>query len=111
MARALAEFAVARGAGREALLARATIDPAVLEDHDHRVPFASYVALMRASKELSGDPALPLHFAEAIDMSEFSIVGLIALAAETMMEAFHQMNRYGRLVIEVDLGSPDRFRL
>jgi AraC-like DNA-binding protein len=111
MAQALAEFAVARGADRGELLARAAIEAAVLEDHDHRVPFANYVALMRACKELAGDPALPLHFAEAIDMSEFSIVGLICLAAETMMEAFHQMNRYGRLVIEVDLGAAERFRL
>ncbi len=65
---------------------------------------------MRAGKELCNDPALALHYGETNDISQISVVGLIAHACETMAEAFAQLNRYGRLVIEFD-GAPDRFRL
>jgi AraC-like DNA-binding protein len=111
LARALIEIAVAKGAERVTLLERAAIDPKDLADQDNRVPFDKYVTLMRAAKALSGDPALALHFGEAIDLAEFSVVGLIGRAAPTMMEAFLQLNRYGRLVVEVDLKLQDRFRL
>ena len=111
-ARGLLELAVSKGAARAALLARSGITEADLEDHDNRIPISRYVALMRAGKELAGDPALALHYGESIDLSELSIVGLIARASETMMHAFAQLNRYGRLVIEVEgVGDSDRFRI
>jgi AraC-like DNA-binding protein len=110
LARGLMEFAVRKGASRADLAARSDIDPAVLADQDARVPFAKYVALMRAGKEFCNDPALALHYGETNDMSEISVVGLIANASETMLEAFGQFNRYGRLVVEFD-GPKERFRL
>lgn len=109
LARGYFEFAIAHGADGAALAAHAGIDPTMLEDHDNRVPFANYVALVRAAKDLCNDPALPMHFAEAVDMAEFSVVGLLANASETMMESFVQLNRYGQLVVEVDVGSEGRF--
>jgi AraC-like DNA-binding protein len=111
LARGLLEFAVSKGAGQAALLERSGIALQDLEDHDHRIPFASYLALMRAGQELCSDPALALHFAEAVDMSELSVVGLLTLASPTMMDAFVQLNRYGQLVVEVDLGEAPRFAL
>jgi AraC-like DNA-binding protein len=111
LARGLLEFAVSRGGDPGALLARSGIARDELEDHDTRIPFASYLALMRAGKELCNDPALALHFAEAVDMSELSVVGLLTLASPTMMDAFAQLNRYGQLVVEVDLGATPRFAL
>ncbi|MBI3677801.1 MAG: AraC family transcriptional regulator [Proteobacteria bacterium] len=110
LARGLMELAESKGANRKALAERSGIDLAELQDQDNRVPFAKYVALMRAGKELCNDPALALHYGETNDMSEISVVGLIGYASETMMEAFVQLNRYGRLVIEFD-GGPDRFRI
>jgi AraC-like DNA-binding protein len=110
VARALLELAVAKGAGRGALFDRSGIDPADLHDQDNRIPFANYVALMRAGKQLANDPALALHFGEAIDLSEISLVGLIGAASETLMEAFAQTNRYARLVVEVD-GAGERFQI
>src|SRR5688572_5076327 len=89
LARNLLEFAVSRGASRETLLARSGIDPALLDDLDNRIPFAAYVTLMRTGKELCNDSALPMHFAEAVDMSEFSVVGLLADASETMLDSFN----------------------
>src|ERR1035438_7187655 len=76
-----------------------------------RKPSDLYVALMRAGKELCHDPALALHFGEAFDCAEISIVGLIGGACDTLAEAFAQINRYARLAVEVDLGAADRFQL
>lgn len=110
IARGLLKFAVSRGASQSELAARAGIDPAALSDPDNRVPFERYVALMRAAKALTGDPALALHYAEHVDFSEISVVGLLSLASETMTEAFAQMNRFGRLAVEVEgVGAGDRF--
>lgn len=109
LARGYFDFAVARGADGSALAAQAQIDPALWSDSDLRVPLAHYKALVCAGKALSGDPALPLRFAEAIDMAEFSVVGLLANASTTMREALHQLNRYGQLVAEVDVGPGPRF--
>jgi len=108
LVRGLMELAVSKGASRAELAKRSGIDLEDLQDVDRRIAFAKYVALMRAGKELAGDPALALHYGEVNDMSEVSVVGLIAYACETMLEAMVQVNRYGRLVVEFD-GPQDRF--
>ncbi len=105
LARAYFDYAVKQGANAEALARKSAIDPGLLDDPDVRIPLATYVALVRNGKALAADPALPLRFAEAVDMSEFSVVGLLTHASETMGQALIQLNRYGRLVIEVDAGT------
>ncbi|MBP6014197.1 MAG: AraC family transcriptional regulator [Alphaproteobacteria bacterium] len=102
LARGLMQFAVSKGANQDALLARAGVTLDDLQDQDNRVPYANYVKLMRAAKELTNNPALALHYGEFNDFADISIVGLITLAAETMLDAFTQINRFGGLVIEVD---------
>lgn len=110
-ARGLMDFAVSKGATRERLLRRAGIDLATLENQDNRIALPAYVALMKAGQDLCQDPALALHYAEAVNLADISIVGLIGDASETMLDAFAQLNRYGRLVVEVDTGAHDRFKL
>jgi AraC-like DNA-binding protein len=105
-ARALIGLAIRQGADRAALCRRAGIAPDVLEDQDNRIPFAGYVALMRAAKEATGDPALALHFGEAFEIDELSIVGLIGGACQTVAEAIAAMNRYERLIVDVGGRSP-----
>ena len=107
-ARGLFELAVRKGADRRALAAAAGVDAATLDDQDARIPFATYVAIMRAGKALSGDAALGLHYGEQVDISQVSIVGLLGIAARTPMEAFHQLNRYVPLIVESDLGGAER---
>jgi AraC-like DNA-binding protein len=109
LARGFLDFAAAYGAEESALSGAAGIDLSRLDDPDNRVPFAAYVKLVRAGKELTGQPGLPLLFAEAIDLSEYSVVGLLSNASETMMDAAMQLNRYGQLVVEVDTGDGPRF--
>ncbi len=109
--RALMELAVSKGASRTTLAERSGIDPAELTDRDNRVAFSKYVALMRAGQELCEDPALALHFGEAVDVSEISIACTVG-GARTIDEAFAQLNRYARLGVEVDgVGTGDRFDL
>jgi AraC-like DNA-binding protein len=111
-ARGLLELAVSKGARRPALIAQSGIDPADLEDQDARIPFARYVALMRAGKALCGDPALGLHYGEAVDIAEVSIIGLIGQASATMADAFVQLNRYVRLIVETEnAGGGARFQM
>ncbi len=111
-ANALIDLAVAKGADQRLLMEHSQIDTDDLADPDHRISFDKFKRLMRAGKALSNEPALALHFGEAFGFEELSIVGLVCHAAETMAEAFAQMNRYGRLVIEVDgVGAEDRFQI
>jgi AraC-like DNA-binding protein len=93
-ANALMEFAAAHGAERARLESLSGITPEALLDRDN---------LMRAAKEITGDPALPLEFGAASDFRKWTVVGLISHASATMREALEQLNRYGRLVTEVDV--------
>jgi AraC-like DNA-binding protein len=112
LAKALTDFAVSRGADETRLYEASEISPDDLLDQDNRIPFSRYVALMRAAKALCDDPALALEFGAATDFRKFSVVGLIAHACANMVEALVQMNRYGRLIVEVEgLGDGPRFQL
>jgi AraC-like DNA-binding protein len=111
-AKGLIGFAASRGASRVALHERSKISTDDVRDLDNRIPFDHYKALMTTAIALTGDPALALHYGEAVDLTELSVVGLITHAAETLGEAFVEMNRYHRLVVEVDgVGRGDRFQL
>jgi AraC-like DNA-binding protein len=102
-ARALVDLAVGKGADADALLAAAGIDPTDLENPDRHIPLERYKALMRAAKAMTGDEALPLHFGEAYDITELSIVGLLGQACETVADAFALLPRFTRLAIKVEL--------
>lgn len=110
VARALMEFAVSRGASRTTLIERARLGAFDLEDRDRRVPFARYVALMRAGQALCGDPALALHFGESVPLSEFSIGHHVGASSGSMAEGLALVNRYAPLTVEVEkVGDGDRF--
>lgn len=111
-AKSLLDFAVSRGASERTLLTRADVAPTALDDQDNRLPFDRYVALMRAAKEETGNPALALEFGAATDLRKYSVVGLLSHASANMMEALMQLNRYGRLVVEVEgLADSPRFHM
>jgi AraC-like DNA-binding protein len=111
LARKLIELAISSGADEADLVRKSGIEADDLLDQDRRIPLSHYVALMRAGKELTGDPALALRFGATVDMSEFSVVGLLFQACETILESLSQINRYGRLIVEVDTDNADRFQL
>ncbi len=107
----LLRYAVSRGADRDTLLAHAGVNAAALADRDSRLPYACYIALMHAAQEAIGDPALALNFGQAVGVEDFSIVGLIGQASETMLDAFEQLNRYVPLIVDVALNGENRFEM
>lgn len=109
--RAWVDLATARGAPREALLARSGLEPRILEDQDGRLPLAKLVTLIRVAKELCHDPALALRFGETVDCAEYSVASMISYACTTVGDALIQRNRYGRLLAELPCDQPDRFVL
>ena len=78
------ELAVQRGADTQTLLARSGIDPAALQDFDGRIPLGKHIDLLRAAKEQCSDPAFALHYGEAVNLAEVSVVGLIGYAAPSI---------------------------
>ena len=110
--RGLIDFAATQGADPAALIAQAGVTAGRLDNPDNRLPFRAYVAAMAAAKAATGNPALALHYAEQVGMSEVSVVGLIMEASATMGEAFLQLQRYGRLATEiVEPSEKPRFEL
>lgn len=107
----LIDFAVSKNAGRNELLNRSGISESDLADGDNRVPMARYQALILAAMGLTGNTALALHYAEQVDLAKLSVVGLVTHASATMMDALMQLNRYGQLVAEVDVGLAGRFEI
>ncbi len=110
-ARGLSDLAVSKGADRRALMARSGLDAALLEDPDRRLPFSAYMALMRAAKDLSGDPALALHFGEGADLAELSVLGHLGNATGTMADGLARVNRFASLAVEFEGLTGDRLRL
>ena len=110
-ARGLVQLATRQGADPALLAQRAGLDPAVLEDQDARIPLQTYVALMRAAQTLAGDPAFALHFGEAFDIEDLSIVGLLGRACATWEDAFTQLTRYSQLIIDVPVDDSQGRRL
>lgn len=104
--RGLVNYAGGKGGDEAVLLARADIRRETLDDPDARIGSDAYVRLMRAAEDMTGDPALALHWADEVNLSRMSIVGLLSQASPTLMESFNQVRRYGRLVTDMGL---DRF--
>ena len=110
LTRSILEFAVEKGADRAGLLKEAGLEAAPLDNQDARVPFAAYLALIRAAKRATDDPALPLNHAVDTRLDRMTVVGLIVQSSASMPDAMKQLNRYARLMIEVDvMESGERF--
>ena len=124
--RAWVDFAVARGVSKKVLLERCELDiwePTRAPERtrkqvsdpllqlERRVPFAQYLALIRAARELCAQPALALHFGESLDCVEYSLVSMLSRACATVQEALVQRNRYGRLMGDIEHTGTDRFEL
>lgn len=98
---ALLDVAVLKGAPRRLLMDRAGLTENILADPDGRVPLACFADLMKAGQELTGDPALALHFGETVDVSEIAIGSVAAVMSSTFEDIFRSMNRYARLGVDV----------
>jgi AraC-like DNA-binding protein len=108
LAKGLFDFAVAGGANAGSLTQRTGLNPRDFDDPDHRVPAERFVALIHAGQDLTGDPALVLHFGEAVNLAQMSVVGLLVQASPTLADGIAQVRRYGALVSDT---GQDRYSL
>lgn len=95
-----------RGVSRTAACAAADIDPAVLADPDHRLPFAGVVRLYEVCARLTGDDAFGLHVGEASHPTMFDVLGYIMMNSPTVGEALSRLERYQRVWTDGSVLSP-----
>jgi AraC-like DNA-binding protein len=100
----LLTYAERHGADADALATASGLSRERLDDPDERVPLPRYLELVRLAGLALDDEALALHLGAEIAMADVSIVGLIMEAAPDMATALRQLQRYGRLALEIDEG-------
>jgi AraC-like DNA-binding protein len=86
------------GLDTEAMLRAVGIDRRTLEDPDARLEAGKVSALWTKAYELSGDPVLSLHAAEACPIGAYKVIDLMGANAATVGEAFRYPSRYFWLV-------------
>jgi AraC-like DNA-binding protein len=86
------------GLDTAALLHAAGISRETLDDPDARFEAAQVSALWTKAYELSGDPVLSLHAAEACPLGAYKVIHYIAANASTVGEAFRYSARYFPLI-------------
>lgn len=110
LARNFLQFAIDKGASRDSLLARSQLTDVALEDQDARVSMVAYQRLIDTAVDLTGDQAIAVRFSVETRIETISIVGLIVHSARSMPDAMTQLNRYAKLVVEVDvMAAGERF--
>ncbi|HET6923701.1 MAG TPA: AraC family transcriptional regulator [Anaeromyxobacteraceae bacterium] len=96
--RALVEACGRLGIDTETLLRAAGIQRRTLEDPDARLRNREAGALWAKAYELSGDPVLSLHVAEACPLGAYKVIDYMASSARTVGEAFRYAARYFKLI-------------
>src|SRR3954468_10523098 len=96
--RALIAACVRLGLDTESLLRAAGISRETLDDPDARIEGNQASALWMKAYELSGDPVLSLHAAEACPLGAYKVIHYIAANASTVGEAFRYSARYFPLI-------------
>jgi len=96
--RALLEACGRLGVDTETLLRSVGIQRQTLENPDARLQGSEVSALWAKAYELSGDPVLSLHVAEACPLGAYKVIDYMAASARTVGEAFRYSARYFKLI-------------
>ncbi len=86
------------GVDTETILRTVGIERETLEDPDARLQGRDVSALWAKAYELSGDPVLSLHVAEACPVGAYKVIDYMAASARTAGEAFRYSARYFPLI-------------
>ncbi len=86
------------GLDTEAMLRAVGISRETLEDPDARLEAGKVSALWAKAYELSGDPVLSLHAAEACPLGAYKVIDFMGSSAGTVGEAFRCASRYFSLI-------------
>ena len=101
--RALLDYTVDRGVDRAKMLDAVGLAPADLAVQDARVPLAAYHGLIATAIRETGDSALLLRHTLETRLETMSIVGQIVHSSGSMLHSMAQLNRYSRLMADVDI--------
>jgi AraC-like DNA-binding protein len=96
--RALIQACERLGLDTELMLRSAGIARRTLDDPDARLQNRDAGALWTKAYELSRDPALSLHVAEACPLGAYKVIDYMAASARTVGEAFRCSARYFKLI-------------
>lgn len=96
----LVGFFQRRGLPLEALLAAAGIEAAQLTDVDRRFPAEGFLAAWALAQTLTGDDALGLHVAEALEPEHTTLIAYLAASSATGREAYRRSTRFTRIVAD-----------
>ena len=106
------EYAVSKGADRAALLKGAGLTEDDLALQDGRVSVDAYYAIVGGAIQMTGDGALVMRHNIETKLEDISIVGQIVHSSNTLVHSVEQVNRYLRLMSEVDImGGKDRYEI
>ena len=96
--RALVEACARLGVDTDTMLQAVGVDRRTLEDPDARLQNRDAGALWAKAYELSRDPVLSLHVAEACPLGAYKVIDYMASSARTAGEAFRYATRYFPLI-------------
>lgn len=103
IARSMIDYAETRGIPRARMFEAVGLVEADLSDQDARVALATYREIIEVAKRGTGDGAFVLNHAIDTELSDMSVVGLIVHSSASMADAMTELNRYARLMVEVDV--------
>lgn len=97
----VAETMLQRGVDATSVLTRVGIDPGRVADPNYRVPLYEFNELMRQCVELTGDEAIGLYCAEAMQPQALHGLGLGWLASDTVYDGLRRLVRFSRLISSI----------
>lgn len=106
---AMVRAAESRGIPTADLLQAAGIAREMLADPDARLPGATVLAIWRALRERTGDPALQLVAPACLPFGAYRVIDYLVGASATVGDGIHRFASYFRLIAEaIDLTVTDR---
>ena len=108
--RALIRSCEALGLDVKSMLDAAGVARAVIDDPDARIEVAQVRALWARAYEISGDPDLALHAAEALPFGAYKVIDFLASSAPTIGDSLSSTSKYFPLIntaveLPIDVGT------
>lgn len=94
------DVGVAAGIPRDTLMCAADASARDLNDPDARLPVAAIIALWEAIARRTRDPGFGVGAGAALRVRQLGLLGYVACFSPTLLDAWHRIHRYGRLITE-----------
>ncbi|WP_227519990.1 AraC family transcriptional regulator [Mangrovitalea sediminis] len=93
----LYQLAVDKGCSGDALLDAAGLPPRLLRDPDNHLRLDEFERLVRAALDMTGDPALGLHFGERLKFTTHGALSQAAVSSANIEEALQLLIKYYKI--------------